>query len=337
MKRCLVWIAGVLFGFGTLYAQEENSAAPAPDYRKLALAHIESLRGGGTFDCRCEVIKPAPPAPAEPADPAVGQGGGIARRVRFGSTAVRADEHWKKLQILKTDTNETLLSTRRLAPGVAIYDNGETRLVQTLFGEDRIEYRSVGGDLLSLLQPAVLGTAVASAKIEGEVSESNGKTRIVARIDKPSFIHPMKKASSGNNLVWRGNGPNSKILWLEVELTLGATQELESLRFRIQHNDTRRALMAGAAGIFVLEAAAPARGRLVIEELKAVEEQKAAEKLVEVEIGAEVEPVKEPKDAKKEKTEELLGDQDVYSLTPSKGPSKRQSEYLKMMRRAAEQ
>ena len=210
MRPRLICIALVVFLAKGLLAQEETGAAAAPlvDYRKLALEYIDSLRIGAGFECRCEVV--APDAGPTGNDPR------MARRVTFMGAANESGERWKKLQILRTENNETLLSTSRLAPGVAVYDNGETRLVQTLFGDEQIAYRSVAGDLLSLLQPEILGAAVANAKIKGEINESSGKTRIVARIDKPTFIKPIKAVDSANTTVWRTNGPSPKVLWLEV-------------------------------------------------------------------------------------------------------------------------
>ena len=350
-------------------------AATGVDHRSVLLQWIDSWSAGLHLECGHETVTQKGKKRGRSGDAANLR---IIQGVSLGGLSRTGDiQPWKTIDVIRTDRHEVLLSSRSLAPGVAIYDNGETRLVQTTFGRTHLDYEERAAHLLSLLDPKALREAVAGAKIESGV-DPTGRLRVTAKIAKPKLFRPLRERTASRNDLLGWNVAARKILSLTMEVTFDTDRRLERLKFDVQHNDPqvggRNMALGGEVIMF-----GGARGRIVVEDpavadVGVVEAKQAdadedkkkdtpkpnaakdeakekhpKDKPVEARVRRVVPAVRAPqairrlgnllggkpkaKAAKKKK--DVPGTRDIYTLTPARKKSRRQTELLRNLRRAA--
>ena len=362
-------------GAARLVAQEPTAADAFPateksssstEDRKFLLAQIDAWQSGFRMECRHEVVHPGNRAKAR--DTAHNQAIQVfINGARSDSMADVGGDPWNLIDVIRTPNGETLLSSRTLAPGVAVYDNGEERIVQTTFGKTRLAYQARAADLLSMLDPVTLREAIAQAKIT-RAADSTGRTRITATIGKPKLFRPLHEKETEHRFAgW--SPPTPKIMSLALELTMAASGELERLRFDVQRSTAGHGNGAlgnvvfdvadGVADVFFMdvnedEAVEDVREVKVVEKKKkgadkdqpAKEKKKDEKKKPKIDRVVEIDPAGriELPDAvafgaidgiqKGKKAKLVPGHRDVYTLTPARKKSRRQTNLLRDMRRA---
>ena len=365
MRTSFILVTGLFVAIGAALLVAQEPATPRIEVkpeisgttadRDFLLAQIDTWRSGFRMECRHEIIRPERKA-RKPINVDENEAQVLIATLRSRSGRRVDGDPWTLIDVIRTANGETMLSSRSLAPGVAVFDNGDERIVQTTFGKNRLNYQTRAADLLSMLDPATLREAVAQAKVT-RASDSTGRTRIAAIIDEPKLFHPLREKENSNHFAgWTPRKP--EVMSLTLELTMAASGELERIRFDVQRSAPAHENTAFGNLVLKVDAENELVGEIeVIEDVREVEvvggekeknddKDEAAKKKNVKKKRAEVEPAEpvavlqgfalaDPNDVEERKNPKIVpSHRDVYTLTPARKKSRRQTKLLRDMRRA---